>query len=134
MADVFGEKEDSWKDSAKAEIKKIIESTKLEGAAFGRIPTKGEAEKIAALERSVTKLPFDCGIRAVHISDKDKFNGALNGGISGCLKQYGSLDLNGFKPAGWFTIFDYPWQEWFGAKEKLKPKVLDEVLNELFKK
>lgn len=126
LADVFGEKEDSWKDSAKEQIKKIIESTKLEGAAFGRIPTKGEAEKIAALERSVTKLPFDCGIRAVHISDKDKFNSALNGGISGCLKQYGSLDLNGFKPAGWFTIFDYPWQEWFGAKEKLKPKVLDE--------
>lgn len=120
--DVFGEKEDYWKDEAKAQIKKIIESTKIEG----RIPTKGEAEMIAALERSVTKFPFDCGIRAIHISDKDRFNSVLNGGITGCLKQYSSLNLNGFKPSGWFTIFDYPWQEWFNAKEKLKPRVLEE--------
>lgn len=126
VLDLFDEKEDAWKDEAKNQIKTIIESMKVEGASFGRIPTKGEADKIAALERSVTKLPFDCGIRAIYLTDKEKFNSANIGGITGALKQYGSNGLNGFKPAGGMTIFDYPWQEWFGAKEKLKPIFLDE--------
>lgn len=126
ILDLFDEKEDAWKDEAKSQIKTIIEGLKIEGSTFGRIPTKGEAEKIAALERSVTKLPFDCGIRAIYFAEKDKFNSANIGGITGSFKQYGSLDLNGFKPSGWMTIFDYPWQEWFGAKEKLKPILLDE--------
>jgi hypothetical protein len=117
---VFGEKEDQWKDDAIAEKNKIIESLK------GRLPTKGESETIAALERSISKLPYDVGIRAVYITEKDKFNGALIGGILGIFKQFGSLDLNGFRPAGWLTIFDYPWQEWFNAKEKLKPILLEE--------
>lgn len=126
VLDLFDEKEDAWKDEAKSQIKTIIEGLKIEGSTFGRIPTKGESEKIAALERSVTKLPFDCGIRAIYFAEKDKFNSANIGGITGSFKQYGSLDLNGFKPSGWMTIFDYPWQEWFGAKEKLKPILLDE--------
>jgi len=127
LFDVFGEKEDAWKDEAKKEIDNIIEKFRpKEKDKPGRPGTKGETEIITALERSVSKTPFDCGIRAVYIADKDKFNPANAGGIAGSLKQYGSLDLNGFKPTGWFTIFDYPWQEWGNAKEKLKPRVLEE--------
>lgn len=127
--DVFGEKEDSWMEEMKKEKDKILDKlkTKKDTGSFPRIPTKGEAELIAALERSVSKMPFDCGIRTIYIADKDKFNPANGGGgIGGCFKQYGSLDLNGFKPTGWFTIFDYPWQEWGGIKEKFKTKVLEE--------
>lgn len=128
IADVFGEKEDAWKDEAKEEIKKIIEELKVkkEEGGFPRIPTKGESERIAALERSVSKFPFDCGIRAIYIADKDKFNGANIGGIIGCFKQYSSPELNGFKPSGWISDFDFPWQEWFGRQERIKPKVLEE--------
>ena len=88
--------------------------------------TEGERDKITALERSISKYPFDCGIRAIYIAEKDKFNGANIGGIIGLWKQYSSPELNGIKPSGWQTIFDYPWQEWFGKKEKLAPKALDE--------
>jgi len=128
LAEVFGEKEDSWKDEAKAEKDKIIEKLKVakEEGGFPRIPSKGEADIIAALERSVSKTPFDCGIRGIYIADKDKFNPANVGGVTGLFKQYGSLNLNGFRPKGWFTIFDYPWQKWGNAEEKLKPKVLAE--------
>jgi hypothetical protein len=122
VRDVFGEKEDSWKDSAKEEIKKIIEKTKTDM----RSPTKGESDIVNSLERSVTKIPFDCGIRAVYLAEKSKFNGANIGGITGAWKQFGSLNLNGFRPAGWMTIFDYPWQEWGGKKERLKAIVLEE--------
>jgi hypothetical protein len=128
ILEVFKEKEDSWQDEAKAEKDKIIEKLKVakEEGGFPRIPSKGEADIIAALERSVSKIPFDVGIRAIYIADKDKFNPSNQGGVLGCLKQYGSENLNGIRHTGWLTIFDYPWQEWFNIKEKLKPKVLEE--------
>lgn len=128
LAEVFGEKKDSWENEAKAEKDKIIEKLKVakEEGGFPRIPSKGEAEIIAALERSISKISFDCGIRGIYIADKDKFNPAVNGGIIGCLRQYGSLNLNSFKHCGWFTIFDYFWEEWGDRKGKLKPKVLEE--------
>jgi hypothetical protein len=128
LADVFGEKEDSWKDEMAKEKDKIIEKLKVkkEEGGFPRIPSKGESDIIAALERSVSKFPFDCGIRAIYIADKDKFNPANIGGILGSVKQYSSLNLNGFKPKGWFPDFDYPWDEWWNRKEKIKPRVLEE--------
>ena len=58
--------------------------------------------------------------------NKDKYNPANIGGVTGCLKQYGSENLNGFKPKGWSTIFNYPWKKWGGKEEKLKPRVLEE--------
>ena len=125
--DLFDEKEDAWVEEAKTEKEKILAKLKSDkDAGFPRIPTKVEGDTIAALERSVTKLPFDCGIRAVYIADKDKFNASNIGGITGAWKQYGSANLNGFKPAGWMTIFDYPWQEWGGKKDALKPVLLEE--------
>lgn len=129
ILDIFGEKEDSWKDEAKKEIEGIIEKLKVtkEASGYPRIPTKGEADRIAALERSVSKFAFDVGIRGIYLADKDKYTSAnAGGGIGGSFKQYNSLNLNGFKTVGWFTIFDYPWHEWFNVKEKLKPKVLEE--------
>ncbi len=128
LFDIFGTKEDSWEDDAERERKKIMEKLKVakEEGSFPRIPSKGEAEKIAALERSISKFPFDCGIRAIYIADKDKFNPSNIGGILGSVKQYSSLNLNGFKPAGWMNDFDYPWDEWFNRKNKIRPRVLEE--------
>lgn len=124
---VFGEKEDAWKDEAKAEVAGIIEKLKKEGGgSFPRTPTLGEKTKMEALDRSISKLPFDCGIRIVYLTEKDKFNPTNIGGILGAWKQFGSPELNGFKPAGWLTGYDYPWQEWLYPKEPLKPRLLEE--------
>ncbi|MEK7200616.1 MAG: hypothetical protein AAB672_00590 [Patescibacteria group bacterium] len=122
------EKVDTWKEDAKIAKNKILEELKVakDEGGFPRIPSKGEADRIAALERSVSKFPFDCGIRAVYIADKDKFNPANIGGTIGTLKQYGSLNLNGFRPKGWFDDFDYPWDKWWNREEKIKPKLLEE--------
>ncbi len=93
-----------WAEGAKEEVKKILEKTKgekdKEGKTLpGRPPTKGEAEVIAALERSVSKLGFDVGIRAIYVAPKDIFNKANQGGITGGFRNYNSNNLNGFKPA-----------------------------------
>src|SRR3989344_915017 len=124
---LFNEQEDGWKNEAEIQIKKLIEKFKPEDKEkFGRMPTKGELDVISALERSIAKLPFDCGMRGIYIAEKDKFDGSNIGGLLGSLKQYGSLNLNGFKPTGWFPWIDYPWQKWFGREDKFRKLLLEE--------
>lgn len=90
------------KNEIKDEIKKIKESTLPEGKDEKVLkfpnPTKGQLAVIAALERSATKPAFDCMIRSVYIAEKTAFTPINIGGLVGGLKQYGSNDLNGFKP------------------------------------
>ncbi|MBN2093919.1 MAG: hypothetical protein JW740_00890 [Candidatus Zambryskibacteria bacterium] len=127
ILDVFKEKEDSWKNEAENEVKKILDKLKEEGGGtFPRVMTDEEKNKMTALQRSVSKYPFDCGIRAIYITEKDKFVPSNIGGTLGAVKQFGSPGSNGFKPKGWMIDFDYPWQEWFNSKDKLKAKALEE--------
>lgn len=98
-----------WKKAAEEEIKKILEKTKnakdKEGkvSEISRIPTKGEAEIIAALERSISKLGFDVGIRAIYIAEKDIFSTDNIGGMIGGITHFNS-PLNGFKPCGTLSL------------------------------
>src|SRR3989338_6903341 len=110
LADIFGEKEDTWKEEAKKEIDKIIEKfrPKDKDKQF-RMPTKGETDTITALERSVSKLPFDVGIRTIYIAENDKFNPSNIGGLTGAFRQYSYESLNGFAPTGGTTGFDDFW-------------------------
>lgn len=125
------EKTDAWKDAAKKEVETILKDAKGGGEENGKSipPTKAQQDKIFAIQRSITKIPFDCGIRVLYIADKDKYNSGNHAGISGMLKQFNSPDLNGFKPSGWFGIFDYPWQDYYGygrKKEWMRKTALEE--------
>lgn len=107
---------DDWGKEGKMEIDKIrAEATppKVAGNDFPGFPnpTKGQVEQIAAIERSLDKFAFETGIRAFYIAENDSFNEVNIPGLIGCFKQYSSNTmLNGFK-LGWFTDFDYPWQD-----------------------
>lgn len=109
---------DSWKDQAKKEIEKIREeSTTIRVDKEGNElpgfpnPTPGERDKIAALERSLSKLAFDVGMRTLYLAKKDNFNGANIPGMLTSFKQFNSPSLNGFAPTGWSTEFNFPWQD-----------------------
>lgn len=114
---------DAWIDEAKAEIDKIlvrdpktkVSGMKDEATGFTKLPTisKGEQGIVEALERSITKLPFDVGIRALYIAKKDVFDGSNIGMILGGFKQFGSEHLNGFRPNDdkYSRVFSYPWQD-----------------------
>ena len=115
----FGEgrlfKREDWTVAAKNKIKDIIKngSGKPEdqetGTLFG--VTKGEAELIAGIERSIGKYPFECGIRGMYIATKE--NNQISRriqGLIGAFRQYSSRFFNGFK-LGKFSDFDYPWQD-----------------------
>ncbi len=90
----------------KAEIKEQIEKIRKEAIPPGDAattfkfpnPTKGQNEKIAALERSAGKVPFDCLIRAMYLTELPTFNVGNISAIIGSLRQYGSKTSNGFGP------------------------------------
>jgi hypothetical protein len=91
------------KEQIKEEIEKIRkESITESGDDDNKIkfpnPTKGQTERIAAIERSNSKPAFETMIRCLYIAEKDSFNPINITGIMGCLKQYNSGSLNGFKP------------------------------------
>lgn len=78
--------------------------------------TKAEKEAIEAIENSISKLPFDCGVRAVYLAKKEVFRQSMIAGINGSFRQYGSPNLNGFKTTGAPTPTKYKWQDKKGEK------------------
>ena len=106
-------KED-WKKDIKREVEKIREeaTTKVPGAQYPSFPnpTKGQIDKIAALEKAASKFAFECVIRGVYFPTKEAFSPVSINGLVGSFRQYSSNSLNGFR-LGWFTDFDYPWQD-----------------------
>ncbi len=109
---------DKWKDEAKKLIKDILtenEKDKEEGDLNAGKLTQGQKDKIFAIERSLTKVPFDAGVRIIYIAPKDKFDKGNGGGLTGSFKQFNAPNLNGFKPAEGMA-FDYKWQDWTGKK------------------
>ena len=105
-----------WKYAAMKDIEKRMKRDKKKDGEINMgdlSMTKGERGVVEAIERSISKLPFDCAIRGVYISTKDAFNFGSIGGMTGSFKQYGSLNQNGFAPAN-TTSVDMPWHDWRG--------------------
>lgn len=115
---------DAWKDAAEKEINEIMKrdpKTKIAGTKdkeSGRItpPTLSDAEKmkVEALSRSITKLPFDVGIRCLYIAKKESFDTPFGiGGLISFFKAFNTENLNGFKPNGdhWTPWLDAPWKD-----------------------
>lgn len=122
-------KKTDWKDPGKKEIKKFLEELRVGGddetGSKYRQATKGESEVITALERSLTKLPFEVTMRGFYIASPEAFNPAGISGLIGCIRQYNSQHLNGFK-LGKFTDFDYPWQDFRRRRRNMaEKKMLD---------
>ena len=119
-------KHDAWIDGAQKEIDKILlikdRKTKIAGevnpeTGYAKIPTisKPEQDLVEAIGRSVSKLPFDVGIRALYIAKKEIFNTPFGiGGIIGNMKQFNAENLNGFKPNGdkWHNRLGDPWLDY----------------------
>ncbi len=89
-----------------------------------RRPTMGESDQIKALERNISKIPFDVGIRAIYIAPKTDFRGVIKGGLGGVVRQYNAPQLNSFKGKH-IPGFDYPWQDYKNIRvNKDKKKML----------
>lgn len=109
---------DPYKEEAKKIINELMQrdpKTKVvpEGEDGKIVITKGEAEVISAIERNLTKLQFEVGIRIIYFGKKEFYDPANISGMTGSWKQYASESLNGFKPNSKFYSprFSYPWQD-----------------------
>ncbi|HEY4497505.1 MAG TPA: hypothetical protein VJC20_01990 [Candidatus Paceibacterota bacterium] len=58
----------------------------------------GQQETIKAVERNITKIGFEVGLRWMYIARRDKFNPVGISALFGIFKQFTSQSLNGFKP------------------------------------
>ncbi len=127
-----------WKKEASDEIKDIKEKatpeTKGDFPGFPNM-TKGQTETIAAIERGISKIPFDTCMRGFYLAEGEYFNAAYISGLIGSAKQYNSSSLNGFKLKSktdvsdnfkdWSTIFPFLKKVINRRKAKLTHEMFD---------
>lgn len=74
-------------------------------------PTKGQMEKMAAIERNTSKLAFDVGGRGIYLAKSEKFNGSTISHLIALFKPFTSEGWNGINSSAWMKRFDdYPWE------------------------
>jgi hypothetical protein len=105
-----------WQDEGKKLVEKLMKEAgvlpKSEKPKEGTIEmgifklTPGQTEVIKAIERDVAKLGFDTGIRGLYLARNERFNPVNIASLVGTMKQYNTLNLNGFKPVNSTTV-DY---------------------------
>ena len=71
------------------------------------ILSPGERMIVEAIERNVSKLGFDACLRFVYIAKPDKYNHVVSNAIQGSMKQFNSLNLNGFERTNSTSYVDY---------------------------
>jgi len=120
-----GERED-WTKEGKRLLDKLLKREEAKGEDLSKVWVKmnlspGEKAVVESIERNLTKLGFDVGLRAFY-SSTEELRPIVNVGINTSLKQFGSDKLNSFKPSH-KTGFDNPWQDPFGWRtRRLKSK------------
>ncbi len=109
-----------WTHGANAEIEKLMK--RKDKAKEGEVVikelsmTKGEKEKVEAIEKNISKLAFDCVIRGIYLGKKENFDGARGGTFAGLMGPFNSPHTNALKPEN-TSGYDYPWQDIGGKKE-----------------
>lgn len=106
---------EDWKGNAKGLLDKLLKRgmpgvTPTNPAAL----TAGEKQAVEAIERNISKMGFDCGIRALYLAKKDKFSAGNIPSLMSSFKQYGTMNLNSFKPSN-ATSKDW-WKDYWGRK------------------
>jgi len=97
------------------------------------VMTKAEKEAAEAIENNISKVPFDCGVRAIYVAKKDLFRQSMIAGINGSFRQYGSPNLNGFKTVGAPKPTKFKWQDRDGKKLlSQKKKIVGEYQHRSF--
>ena len=81
--------------------------------------TEGERRRIDAIERSMSKVVLECGIRSFYIAKNEAFNGANIGAVVNIFHVFnGSNEFNGFAPTRGLAFLDYTWQDFKGIRKR----------------
>lgn len=120
----FG-KED-WKGNAKELLKKLMKRDTPGSGPAALSP--GEKVVVEAIEKSMAKLGFDCGIRTLYFGKGDKYSSQRISSVFATFRQYGSLALNSFRPTR-ITSSEW-WTDPFGWRlSRLKDDLFEAYVN-----
>ncbi|KKW35867.1 hypothetical protein A2852_02510 [Candidatus Adlerbacteria bacterium RIFCSPHIGHO2_01_FULL_54_23] len=131
-------KEDKYREPAHEEIKKITEGAikraqaltddesekKKVGTRGAMLLTGGEKLRVESIERSLTKLIFECGFRVVYFAKRTKYNGINAGAIIRFFDAFRYPDYNALGVTRGTTYFDYPWQDWGNIRKSMEKRNL----------
>jgi hypothetical protein len=134
-------KTDLWKDQSIKLINTLLmrdEKTKVAGmkdeaTGFTKLPSisKGEQEIVEAIERRMQKQPFDVGLRAIYVGQKEVFSAPAGiGGIVASFKHFTSEHMNGIKQDGdtWLAKFGgVPWEDFQDRRRNYASKTIFEA-------
>lgn len=134
----YNNKTDSYKDGYKEAVKKLMQGAakragslvtdpqaKAQAEARGMtLMTPGEKLKLEAMERSIEKLVFECGMRAIYMAKKENFRGSNISGIPRFFDAYRSNEFNAINPTRWHASLDYPWQDFHNIRRNAFKKKL----------
>lgn len=130
----FYKSRDQFAEPAKEEIKKITEGAikraqaltddeaekKKVGTRGAMLLTGGEKLRVEAIERSLTKLIFECGFRVVYFAKRGKYNGINAGAIIRFFDAFRYPDYNALGVTRGTSYFDYPWQDWGNIRKSIE--------------
>lgn len=111
-------KKETWKDRGRELVKELSKKNVKPPAGQDYVSfadqmlSPGERGLVESVERNISKIGFDCGLRSIYLAKKDTFKDIRKPSLIGSVKQFNAEDRNGFKPNGDYTTdFDYPWQD-----------------------
>lgn len=113
-----------WRDEAK----EMIEKMKADATSAYK------KEVFDAVEASLGKPGFDCGIRAIYVAEADKYDKTQVTPLKQMFKPFSSVDLNGFEPMknketnlslAWSEVVDIP----FMGRKKVEEQGLSDDIS-----
>lgn len=130
FGDMGGSSDTDMKVDGPAAIAEFRESLKSEPTkegemVYSRIPTKGEADLLAAIDRKLSKPLFDFGMRMAYVAKPENFNGGRISGYVQIMKPFYSRNMNSFAFKMDSNLNDFPWQDFNQIRaNKLRKKML----------
>lgn len=99
---------DDWQKKGEALMEKLLGRKKFLPAEEGRFffASPGESDVLKAIDRNISKLGYKTGMRFVYLARKDVYSFATFASFLGIMKQFSSMNLNGFAPV-YSTSVDY---------------------------
>ncbi len=121
---------DSWQVKVMKEVDKIrdaaskgitlgIDDPEDEQPGFPR-PTHAQTETMRNMERNISKLIFDVGMRGMYIAPAGKGRSAEYSAYRWIWRPFNNPNFqNGLRPSAAHNDFDYLWQDWNGVRWNL---------------
>lgn len=115
-----------YKKVGTEEIRRIAEKNDPEtGKPIFRFMSETEQQAIKSIDRNISKLAFDTGIRVLYLAKTEKFRGNYIAAVLGTFRQYNSNTQNSLAPFGGLTPFDYPWQDYRDIRQnRIRKKLI----------